>query len=256
MTQPPCRGSTAPCPIKSGLQALRMRRNGFVSLSSSGDGSFDSAGVITTEPFAVPSCPAGKPLTLRLNIFTSIGRGAFAELRTLPTEGSSKQLRSTQILGGVDVVVQWMKLADDSQGKAEKVWFNGGCAYEAHDRNASIPNGTCDQGNYHHPCNVTSDCDCWVAPGSSIVDCTKIPGTCKGVHSQCIAGICQSPNVTGGQACGEWKEIVTKPPAVSIGADLSKVFEPKEQVALTLSMWASDLYSVQFVCGDVDEGGR
>ena len=45
-------------------------------------------------------------------------------------------------------------------------------------------------------------------------------------------------------------------PAVSIGADLSKVFEPKEQVALTLSMWASDLYSVQFVCGDVDEGGR
>ena len=70
MTQPPCRGSKVPCPIKSGLQTLRMRRNGFVSLSTSGgDGSAESAGDVVTEPFAIPSCPAHKTLTLHLNIF-------------------------------------------------------------------------------------------------------------------------------------------------------------------------------------------
>lgn len=251
MLQPPCRGSNAPCPIKSGLQTLRMRRNGFVSLSTSGgDGSAESAGVITTEPFAVPSCPAGQPLTLHLNIFTSIGRGAFVELRTLANQGSSRQLRSTQILGGgVDLVVQWMKLPENNQDKTKKVWVNAGCAYEAHGRNASIPNGSCDLGNYYHACNMTSDCDCYVEPGSSTVHCNQIPGTCRGVHTQCIAGICQAPNVTGGQACGQWKQVITKPPAVNIGTDLSQVFAAEEQVVLTISMWASDLYSLQFVCG-------
>lgn len=255
MTQPPCRGSKAPCPIKSGLQTLRMRRNGFISLSTSGgDGSAESAGVVTTEPFAVPSCSAGKPLTLHLNIFTSIGRGAFVELSTLVAQGSSKQLRSAPILdGGVDFVAQWMKLPDDGHDRTEKVWLNGGCAYEAHNRNASIPNGSCDRGNYHHECNVTNDCDCFVEPGSSTVHCNKVPGTCGGVHNQCIAGICQAPNITGGQACGQWKEVITKPPAVNIGADLSQVFSAKEQVVLTISMWASDLYSLQFVCGDAHD---
>ena len=256
MTQPPCRGSKAPCPIKSGLQTLRLRRNGFVSLSTGGDGSMKSAGVIATEPFVLPSCPAGKPLTLHLNIFTSIGRGAFVELSTLATETSSGQVRSvrsTQILGGVDVVAEWMKPPPNSQAKTQKVWLNGGCAYEAHNRNESLPNGSCDQGNYHRSCNVTSDCDCYVDPGSSTVHCDKIPGTCKGVHSQCVSGICQAPNVTGGAACGQWKELVTKPPAVSIGSDLSKAFGAKEEVVMKISMWASDLYSVQFVCGDANE---
>lgn len=226
-----------------------MRRNGFVSLSTGGDGSVEAGGTIVTEPFVLPSCPVGKPLTLHLNIFTSIGRGAFVELSTVGTKGPSMQLRSTQILGGVDVLVEWMKMPDDSQSNAKTVWLNGGCAYEAHNRNASLPNGSCDHGNYHRECNTTSDCDCSIEPGSSTIDCTKIPGTCKRVHAQCIAGICQA-NVTGGEACGQWKQIVTKPPAISIGTDLHKVFKAKQEVVLSISMWASDLYSLQFMCGD------
>ena len=97
---------------------------------------------------------------------------------------------------------------------------------------------------------VTKDCECLVQPGSTVVQCDDPPGTCQGVHATCLDGICQAPNVTGGQGCGVFKEIDTGPPAVSIGTDMNKLdMKHVEEIVLIMAMWASDLYSMQFVCG-------
>lgn len=255
---------------------------------------------MTTEPFTLPSCPADEALTLHLNIFTAIGRGAYVELKPAARtqnndmfssssapggKHGSPSLRSTQIIGGgVDLVAEWLQMpSNDTTPKTELEWVNGGCAstfyrqipvnidisqsfsltflivisgaYQAQLRNKSLPAGGCDGGNYHEPCKTVKDCLCYVQPGSSAVHCNKIPGTCQGVHTQCLGGICQAPNVTGGEACGQRKEVTIEPPAVSVGADLSKLFGVKEEVVVSLSMWASELYSLQFVCGGGGAGG-
>jgi hypothetical protein len=82
MTHPTCRGSPKPCPVKSGIQKLVLRRHGFVSLSTAavGDGAANSGGNFTTEPFVLPVCAEGQSLSLHLNIFAAIGRGAYVEL--------------------------------------------------------------------------------------------------------------------------------------------------------------------------------
>eukprot|EP01052_Picozoa_sp_SAG31_P012780 SAG31_NODE_755_length_12319_cov_6.335542_7_plen_259_part_00 len=245
------------CPIKSGIQTLRLRKNGFVSLSNeaAGDGAAGSGGTLTTTPFHLPTCSSGTPLTLRLNIFTSIGRGAFVELKSVGTINghfAGKHVRSTQILGGgVDMAVDWLELSNGTDAKTENVWVNGGCAYEAKIRNHTLPPGACDHGNYHKNCSTSKDCLCYVMPGSSSVHCNKIPGTCEGVHAECLHGICQAPNVSGGQACGRWEEITVEPPPRNVGVDLSKVFngEDAREVSMSISMWAGELYSIQFTCG-------
>ena len=104
-TQPPCRGKgDGPCPIGSGIQTLRLRKNGFVSLSStSNDGV--SPGIMKTQPFALPTC--GGEQVLQLNIFTAIGAGARVELLS---ESGALLARSFRIEGGsVAHNVSWMQ---------------------------------------------------------------------------------------------------------------------------------------------------
>ena len=104
-TQPPCRGKgDGPCPIGSGIQTLRLRKNGFVSLSStSNDGV--SPGIMQTQPFALPTC--GGEQVLQLNIFTAIGAGARVELLS---ESGALLARSFRIEGGsVAHNVSWME---------------------------------------------------------------------------------------------------------------------------------------------------
>ena len=89
-------------PVLSGLQRLVLRRNGFVSLSTT---STDQPGVVQTDPFALPPCTAGAALFLQLNIATTIGRGALAEL--LAPDGSTAA-RSERIDGNyVRLNVSW-----------------------------------------------------------------------------------------------------------------------------------------------------
>ena len=60
-----------PCPIGSGIQTLRLRKNGSVSLpSTSNDG--DSPGTMQTVPFVLPTSGGGEQM-LQLNILTAIG---------------------------------------------------------------------------------------------------------------------------------------------------------------------------------------
>ena len=249
------------CPIKSGIQTLRLRRNGFVSLSTNaaGNGAAASGGTLVTRPFVLPSCPSGEPLALHLNIFTSIGRGAFVELESTHSAGvSGKQLRSTQILGGdIDLVAEWMELNATGAKKTEQGWLNGGCAYEASVRNKSLPAGACDQGNYHKDCSAAKDCECYVLPGSTSIHCDSYCCHCGGVHTECLGGICQAPNVSGGESCGRWIEVAVEPSPKNVGTDLNKVFTSKEhrEVVLSMSMWSSDLYSLQFVCGHEGKDG-
>jgi hypothetical protein len=268
MSLPPCRGWTQPCPIKSGLQKLVLRKNGFVSLSTArgGEGAAAAVGSLATVPFKLPECSSRRgettgatALTLHLNIFAAIGRGALIELRSPPPAGatapdaaSSNLLAQSELIegGGTDYVVNWLQVPpNNTHTNLTREWQNGGCAYEAKARNGSLPEGSCDHGNYHHNCSSTKDCDCYVAPDGHVVHCSKVPGTCQGVHVECLDGICQSPNVVGGQSCGQWKDIDLHPPPVRVGSDLSKLgLGPNAEVVLTIQMWATDLYSVQFVC--------
>lgn len=104
-TEPPCRGKgDGPCPIGSGIQTLRLRKNGFVSLSStSNDGV--SPGIMKTQPFVLPTC--GGEQVLQLNIFTAIGAGARVDLLS---ESGALLARSFRIQGGsVAHNVSWMQ---------------------------------------------------------------------------------------------------------------------------------------------------
>jgi hypothetical protein len=85
-------------------------------------------------------------------------------------------------------------------------------------------------------------------PGVHAVHCHSPPGTCKGVHGRCLAGICQAPNVTGGQACGQWEEVNLSPPIARVSSDLRALKLGDVDVVLSLRMWAADLYTMQFVC--------
>ena len=100
--------------------------------------------------------PQGVPLSLHINIFTSIGRGAYVELKSVDPSGGSaaaKHVRSTQIIGGgVDLVAEWLELSNGTDAKKEMEWVNGGCAYQAKMRNASLSTGSCDRGNHHRTC--------------------------------------------------------------------------------------------------------
>eukprot|EP01043_Picozoa_sp_COSAG02_P031436 COSAG02_NODE_2051_length_10000_cov_2.340471_13_plen_85_part_00 len=79
--------------------------------------------------------------------------------------------------------------------------------------------------------------------------CRKLPGTCKGVHTQCIRGICQAPGVAGGEACGHWGTVDLAPAApITYERDLNKLKLGGRKARLVIKMWASDLYSTQFVC--------
>eukprot|EP01047_Picozoa_sp_COSAG01_P056239 COSAG01_NODE_6354_length_3718_cov_7.547665_3_plen_196_part_00 len=164
MTHPPCRGSTQPCAVQSGLQKLVLRRNGFVSLStrSVGAGNAAAVGTFKTEPFKLPKCSASQALSLHLNIFAAIGRGALVDIYA--ATGSHLLARSTTIQGGgVDFTVEWeVPAANNVTYNMTREWVNGGCAFEAHERNVSLPAGECDRGNYHRTCNTTKDCDCYV----------------------------------------------------------------------------------------------
>eukprot|EP01048_Picozoa_sp_COSAG05_P017510 COSAG05_NODE_2399_length_3111_cov_58.711819_3_plen_63_part_00 len=50
-------------------------------------------------------------------------------------------------------------------------WISSGCAYEARSRNASLPAGQCDQGDYVHRCRATSDCVCYALGSASAYHC-------------------------------------------------------------------------------------
>jgi hypothetical protein len=243
MTDPTCRGSSEPCPVMSGIQKLVLRRNGFVSLSTAaaGDGSVSSGGTFWTEPFALPVCDKeGDALSLHLNIFAAIGRGVFVEMRF--ADHHELISRSAVIQGGsVDHIVEWT--AANANRTLKREFVNAGCAYQGKD-------GVCTPPNAHRACNTTKDCECFVQPGGSAVQCEDPPGTCKGVHNACFEGICQAPNVTGGEACGVYKEVETGPPSHSIGTDLKMLkMKQGEMLVMSISMWAADLYSLQFVCG-------
>jgi hypothetical protein len=125
--QPPCRGQPAskPCPVQSGIQRVTLRKNGFVSLSTTSSNG-NAPGVLTTNGFQLPQCSGTAPQVLQLNIFTSIGLGATVELAD--ADSGAIVARSTLIQdgGGVAYNVSWKK-----PGASKREWVNAGCAYES-----------------------------------------------------------------------------------------------------------------------------
>jgi hypothetical protein len=194
----------------------------------------------SSEPCPVMSGIQKLALSLHLNIFAAIGRGVFVEMRF--ADHHELISRSAVIQGGsVDHIVEWT--AANANRTLKREFVNAGCAYQGKD-------GVCTPPNAHRACNTTKDCECFVQPGGSAVQCEDPPGTCKGVHNACFEGICQAPNVTGGEACGVYKEVETGPPSHSIGTDLKMLtMKQGEMLVMSISMWAADLYSLQFVCG-------
>eukprot|EP01052_Picozoa_sp_SAG31_P004299 SAG31_NODE_177_length_21310_cov_8.894064_3_plen_1058_part_00 len=245
---PPCRGSAGECPVQSGFQKLVLRKNGFISLSAD-----NTVGQLTSYPFTLPKCGgANSSLVLQLNIEASVGVGAQVELHSAKTERLLGQ-SETILGGGVEFDVHWTK--PPSNATLTKQWVNTGCAYEARLRNASLPQGHCDHGDYWHPCKTTPDCVCWSLGSASAYHC----GVCKpwkglpdGVLAECIAGICQTPlnisNMTGGEFCGRWEQVVQPP--TKIGTDIRQLVEhDDEQVVMKIRLQSTNLYSSQFLCG-------
>eukprot|EP00041_Stephanoeca_diplocostata_P017296 m.345125 g.345125 ORF g.345125 m.345125 type:complete len:581 (-) comp20656_c0_seq1:654-2396(-) len=67
-------------PVLSGLQKLVLRRNGFVSLSTTSD-VYGAIGKFQTNDFLLPTCTnTSSQLVLQLNIFVAIGSGATVRL--------------------------------------------------------------------------------------------------------------------------------------------------------------------------------
>ena len=128
LPQPPCRGrGPGPCVANSGLQLLKLRRNGFVSLSTSAQNAAQS-GVITTQPFKLPMQRGnGMPLVLQLNLVSAIGRGAICELRD--PMGKLLGVSERIIDGGVDFNVSWSKPPTGGQVRR---WVPDGCKFLHH----------------------------------------------------------------------------------------------------------------------------
>ena len=128
------------------LQTLRLRKNGFVSLSTTDDNGV-APGSFKTVPFPLPACAAAEQV-LQLNIFTSIGAGTRAEL--LSADGATVYARSERIEGGgVHHNVSWMI---KNQKPPQKVWIDAGCAYAA-------PGGLkCGVGQSFQDCTKRRDC--------------------------------------------------------------------------------------------------
>lgn len=234
LPRPPCSGQTGPCTVESGLQLLQLRKNGFVSLSTAADNAA-AIGVMTTVPFRLPSCSSS--VVLELNIDVAIGRGAMAELRRA-SDGTQLGVSEQIIDGGVSTQVGWFKPATENTS----MWVPAGCAYEAHLRNASVPVGACAAPDVHKQC--TSSRDCATAVGRNT--------TCQGQPLACIHGICQN-GVPGGEWCGHW--ITGAKRGSHVGLDILQLgLQRDEEVVLVLKMWASHLYSVQFLCTN-ERGG-
>eukprot|EP01049_Picozoa_sp_SAG25_P003323 SAG25_NODE_190_length_12277_cov_10.004927_13_plen_660_part_00 len=247
LPQPPCRGAgPGPCPAQSGLQLLKLRRNGFVSLSTPASNAAQ-AGVITTHPFKLPTCAPGAALILQLNIFAAIGRGAMVELHAAaahsisqPEAGLSRQNESSRLAvsqriidGGVAHNVSWFK-SIESAAPNVSVWHPSGCAYTARQNNASLPVGACAYPEVHRQCKSAAEC-----AGHG----------CEGKPLRCIGGICQS-GVPGGEWCGHWEKEPAGPArGPSIGTNIAKLeLKSSAAVQVLVRMWASDLYSMQFLC--------
>lgn len=228
-TTPPCRvNPTVPCSVDSGIQRLRLRKNGFVSLSTTPNNG-GTPGTLTTEPFVLPSC--GGVEVLQLNIFTTIGRGATVRLIN-PTSGG-EIARSVVIEGGsIRYNVSW-----EVQAAGQREWVDTGCAYEQPE-----PADSCGAGQAHQNC--TTHHDCCVHDGRD----WGVTGTCHGVHVDCIKGICQT-GAPGGESCGHWAEVGTWK---NLGSDMRALNLGEQPVTLTLSMGAGDLYSMQTLCATTD----
>lgn len=228
-TEPPCRGKgPGPCAVHSGIQALRLRKNGFVSLSTTSNTAM-SPGIMRTVPFTLPICTASAwQQTLQLNIFTAIGLGASIDL----TDAADGMVvaRSAKIEGGsVAYNVSWQV-----QGTPTRQWVDGGCAYEA----KGTPPDKCGRGDRYESCTTRKDC---LSPENPV-----IPGTCNGVHVDCLKGICQT-GATGGEACGKWANVSRW---VDVGSNLKSLgLGLSQKLAIALTMGAGDLYSVQVLCG-------
>ena len=90
-----------------------------------------AAGTLTTNEFELPTCQSGAPLTLHLNIFSSIGRGAVVELHdSAPGIDAAHVLARSEAIqgGGVDHVVVWARPEQNVTHNYTTEWVNGGCA--------------------------------------------------------------------------------------------------------------------------------
>lgn len=109
--------------VKSGLQLLRIRRNRFVSLSTSPK-QIATAGVLRTVSLSRPThCNASTGFRLELNIVVEAGRGA--TIRLLDADG--KLVAVSNPLVGIDDValrIAWNVIGNTSR----KVYSVDGCA--------------------------------------------------------------------------------------------------------------------------------
>lgn len=104
---------------------LKLRRNGFISLSTAPEDAAQ-AGVIVTEPFHLPVRKHGVPLVLQLNIVSAIGRGATVELRAAGPTGKLLGVSERIIDGGVAFNVSWS--APPKGGQVSR-WVPDGCEF-------------------------------------------------------------------------------------------------------------------------------
>ena len=136
--------------------------------------------------------------------------------------------------GGVAHNVSWFKSTSSAPPNIS-TWKPGGCAYEARQHNASLPVGECAYPEVHRQCT------------SSARDCGD--HDCESKQLMCINGICQSGE-PGGEWCGQWEHQPVGPTrGPSIGTNISRLNLKRQlDVQLLIRMWASDLYSMQFLC--------
>jgi len=193
---------------------------------------------------------------LQLNIRTSIGLGASVNIRraliflarstprstlrtslltSLLSNGATGKLIAVSSLaiegGSVAWNVSWSTVSRVTQ----KHWHDDGCAYEF-----PAPIDSCGKGSSYLNCTTRKDC----CQGSPVGCPGGLPGTCKGVHTDCKNGICTA-GMPGGEACGH---MVSTPELELVGTDLRLLKLPKT-VVLDVSMGGgSDLYSTEFIC--------
>ena len=191
-------------------------------------------GSFKTHPFVMPTC-ASPVQVLQLNIFTAIGFGARVEIIAMNASGHENVLaQSERIEGGsTEHNVTWMK----PSGPQTQEWVAAGCAYENRDKNKTAPPDQCGPGQGFLVCNTTNDC---LTPADPVT-----PGTCHRVQQSCIEGICQT-GATGGEACGHW---ATNAHWAEVGSNLKGIGLPADaSLALSVSIGAGDLYSMQVLC--------
>jgi hypothetical protein len=246
--------------VTSGLQRLRLRRNGFMSLSTSAENA-SSAGLLQTVPLPRPThCTAGAAGTtghgggfkLELNLVTDIGRGTVVYL--LDTDDGDKVVAVSEPLVGVDdvaVAVTWTT-AMPPGNLSHREYAIDGCAYTSKEfpSGRPCPRPGRPASSSFIPCHVDIDC---------IFSVPFEPGTCNSAPVVCLnsnssskknesssGGVCGS-RVAGGDVCGVWREERTM---VSRGSDLSQLWHVGANRSLRFEMFATDLYSLELVCKD------